>query len=129
MEYCEGSTLFGMIDTCLRFSEEDAKCIFRQLISAFEYLHLKGISHGDVKLENVICSDDMKIKLIDFGFASEMEAKYRGSLYYSTPEILSLMRFDGKIADMWSTGICLFAMVSGYLPFQEKTIKETIRKI
>jgi serine/threonine protein kinase len=129
MEFCEGLTLLDMINTYSYFSEEDAKYIFQQLISALEYLHSKGISHGDIKLENIICSYDMKIKLIDFGFASESEMKYRGSLDYSAPEIFSLMAFDRKAADMWSAGVCLFAMVAGYLPFHEETNKETMNRV
>jgi serine/threonine protein kinase len=129
MEFCEGLTLFDVINTYAYLSEEDAKYIFKQLMSALEYLHSRGISHGDIKLENIICNKKKKIKLIDFGFSTESEMKYRGSIYYSAPEIHSLMLFNGKISDMWSAGVCLFAMVTGYLPFQGKTIKEVIKKI
>jgi 5'-AMP-activated protein kinase catalytic alpha subunit len=120
-----------MLNTCAPLSEDDAKYIFEQLVSALEYLHSKGISHGDVKLENIICSDDMKAKLIDFGFSSEenIQTEYRGSVNYCAPEILSLTPFNGKEADMWSAGVCLFAMVSGCLPFYEENIKDTIHKV
>jgi serine/threonine protein kinase len=73
----------------------------------------------------------MKIKLIDFVFASETETKmkYRGSVEYLAPEILSLKVFDRKAADMWSAGVCLFGMVAGYLPFQGETVKETVKRV
>jgi serine/threonine protein kinase len=71
MELCEGSTLLDVFNTCAPLSEDDAKNIFEQLVSALEYLHSKRISHWDIKLENIIRNDNMKIKLIDFEFSSE----------------------------------------------------------
>jgi serine/threonine protein kinase len=53
-------------------------------MSALEFLHSKGTSHENIKMENIICSYGMKIKLILFGFSSETEAenKYQGSVEY-----------------------------------------------
>jgi maternal embryonic leucine zipper kinase len=131
MELCEGLTLFNLLKIYAPLPENDAKYFFEQLVSALEYLHLNGISHGDIKLTNMICSHDMRIKLIDFGFASEVDiqTEYRGNVNYSAPEILSFTPFNGKMADMWSAGVCLFAMVAGCFPFYERDVDDAIRRV
>jgi serine/threonine protein kinase len=131
MELCEGSTLFHLLKIYAPFPEDDAKYIFKQLVSALEHLHLNGISHVDIKLTNVICSHDMRIKLIDFGFASEMDiqTEYRGNVNYSAPEVLSFTPFNGKMADMWSAGVCLFATVAGYFPFYGRDVDDTMHRV
>jgi serine/threonine protein kinase len=102
MEFCDGITLLDAINTYGEFSEEDAKYIFKQIISGLAYLHSKGISHGDIKLENIICNDEMNVKIIDFGFASDSNVQtiHRGSIEYSAPEVFLMIPFDGKLADM-----------------------------
>jgi BR serine/threonine kinase len=131
MELCEGTTLLDMLNKYGALPEECAKYIFEEIVSGLEYLHSRGISHGDIKLENIICSDDMKVKLIDFGFSSEesIQIKYRGSIDYCAPEILSMIPFKGEKADMWSVGVCLFAMIVGSLPFHEEEADNTIGRV
>jgi serine/threonine protein kinase len=131
MELCDGITLLDSINLYGEFSEEDAKCILEQIVSALEYLHSMGISHGDIKLENIMCNDKMMVKIVDFGFASDSDilTEYYGSLEYSAPEILSTIPFDGKIGDMWSTGVCFYGMLTGCLPFHEENVKDVIQRI
>lgn len=51
----------------------DARRLFRQIINALEYSHFHGISHRDLKLENVLLSENQNIKFADFGLSDEME--------------------------------------------------------
>jgi serine/threonine protein kinase len=92
----------------------------------------KGVSHLDIKPENIICSSDFQIKLIDFGFASSETCLlnlYCGSIHYCAPEILNYTPYYGKFADIWSCGVILFALLTGMFPFWGKTEYDTIKAI
>jgi MAP/microtubule affinity-regulating kinase len=73
MELCDGITLLDFINLHGKFSEENAKYIFEQIVFALDYLHSMGISHGDIKLENIMYNDIMMVKIIDFGFVSDSD--------------------------------------------------------
>jgi len=72
-----------------------------------------------------------KLKLIDFGFATEtvetkdgvevpkLQKDYCGSVHYAAPEIVQRKPYDGKKADVWSLGIILFVLLSGLFPFDD----------
>ena len=71
------------------------------------------------------------IRLIDFGFATQQHsintAKYVGDPNYTAPEV-----FEGRTttaSDMWSLGVVLYQMVSGHLPFKQKSKALTIKDI
>jgi serine/threonine protein kinase len=102
------------------------------LREALDYLQKKSISHLDIKLENIICSSDFQIKLIDFGFASSETSlfnSYNGSINYCAPEILNFTPYYGKFADIWSCGVVLFTILNGRLPFCEETDHQTFKVI
>ena len=75
--------------------------------------------HRDIELQNVIITGDDRIKLLDFGVAkaskkSELQAIV-GQPYYMAPEVLEGR--CGPKADIWSLGVLLYAILSGFLPF------------
>ena len=128
-------------------TEAEALRYFREIVSAVEFLHTQRIAHRDLKLENVLISGASgSCKLADFGLAheyvgeldfgprpvpgspnefvgrsSEREVLYDvcGSKSYVAPEVLLKLGYDGYSADVWSLGICLFAMLTGFFPFTE----------
>ncbi len=53
-------------------NEVEARKIFSQLMSALNYLHTKSIAHRDIKLENVMLDHWGNVKLIDFGFSTQI---------------------------------------------------------
>ena len=76
-ELCSGGELFDYLAEKGRLSEEESKTIFGQLCLAVAYIHEKGVVHRDLKLENVLLDERIRVKLGDFGFTREFE---RGAL-------------------------------------------------
>lgn len=105
-----------------RISEEMAFGFFQQMVLAVQHLHSKNISHHDIKLENfVLHSDGHHLKLIDFGYATEISAgqlirNWNGSPCYSAPELL-FRRPHTESIDVYSLGVCLYYMLSLQFPF------------
>ena len=91
------------------------------------HIHVKGVLHRDIKLDNVVI-DNMHITLIDFGFSrmlskdQEVLYDYCGTPNYIAPEVAQREGYYGKPADIWSAGILLFKMATGAFP--HKTIHE-----
>lgn len=134
MEYCSGGELFDYIVKRKRLSEEEASVFFYQIISAVNYLHSSNIIHRDIKPENILLTRNNVVKIIDFGLSNftqknQLLSTPCGSPCYAPPEMLMGKSYEGPPVDIWSVGVVLFAMVSGYLPFQEKTNKELVRRI
>ena len=74
MEYVGGGSTHGFLKSKpnRQMEESEAKKIFSQLISALNYLHSKCIAHRDIKLENVMLDHRGNVKLIDFGFSTQI---------------------------------------------------------
>nr|XP_020850922.1 testis-specific serine/threonine-protein kinase 5-like isoform X1 [Phascolarctos cinereus] len=111
---------------CPGLEEEEARRLFRQLVSAVAHCHNVGIVHRDLKCENILLDDRGFVKLTDFGFANRTAVKnsllstFCGSVAYTAPEILMSKKYNGEQADLWSLGVILYAMVTGKLPFKER---------
>ena len=130
MEYCKLGELFDYIVKKKRLSEEESSTLFYQLINGVEYLHSKGIAHRDLKPENLLLTEDMVLKIIDFGLSHEfLEDQFLktkcGSPSYAAPEIIARPNYDGFKIDIWCCGIILYAMLCGYLPFEGDSESET----
>jgi len=135
MECASGGELFDqVIDRGANAMSEDiARGFFTQLIDGLAYCHLAGVAHRDLKLENVLLNETGVLKLIDFGLSyvyprledgqtvdrSKPLKDVCGSKSYAAPEVLAARGYDGFAADMWSLGVCLFAMLSGFFPLDE----------
>jgi 5'-AMP-activated protein kinase catalytic alpha subunit len=125
MEYVSGGELFELIVLKQRLTEPEACKYFQQIIGAVEYLHKVGVAHRDIKPENLLLDYNKDIKIVDFGLSNlynkgELLKTPCGSPSYAAPEMLSCNCYNGMKADIWSIGIVLFAMVCGFLPFDEK---------
>lgn len=106
------------------FSEELAKAIFKQMVSALAYCHQHGIYHRDIKPENLLLDADFQLKVADFGLAAmkanpdDLLKTECGTRSYMAPEVLARQQYEGAKADCWSSGVVLFIMLSGNPPFQ-----------
>lgn len=140
MEYAAGGELFERICQAGRFSEDEARFFFQQLISGVSYCHAMQICHRDLKLENTLLdgSPDPRLKICDFGYSksSLLHSQPKstvGTPAYIAPEVLSKKEYDGKIADVWSCGVTLYVMLVGAYPFEDpedpKNFKKTIGRI
>ncbi|CAO2607323.1 Sperm motility kinase Z [Lemmus lemmus] len=126
MEYHQGKDLVMLIREVGCLKEEEAKPIFSQLASAVHFLHERRIAHRDIKLENILLGEGGKVKLCDFGLATQLREgqmleELWGTLPYLAPEILAGTPYDGMAGDMWSLGVVLYVLVTGRLPYVEST--------
>ena len=110
------------------------KIIFKQIFSAFDYIHKKNIFHRDIKLENILLTKNYEIKIIDFGFGlynprNYLQKFFCGTPNYMAPEIIMKKEYDGQKADMWSLGILLYKLFCADFPFKGKDEKDLYRHI
>jgi len=124
MEYAEKGDLFDYISKKSCLSEAESNIYFQQIISALEYLHKLKIVHRDVKPENMLLDYRNSVKITDFGLSKKYKEKTLlstpcGTPSYAPPEMLDGEKYHGMFSDIWSAGIVLFAMISGYLPFDD----------
>jgi serine/threonine protein kinase len=134
MEYCSGGDMFDYIIHSGPIPENRARVMFHHLVDALKYLTMRNVCHRDIKLENVLISDDGMLKLCDFGFSriqspNALVATPCGSPVYTAPEIFHGGGYDGHKADVWSLGIVLFAMCVGKQPFRSDNPADLVEKI
>jgi BR serine/threonine kinase len=133
LEFAENGDLFEYITRRAVIDIGDAMEIFRGLICALEYLHAQNIYHGDVKPENILLFAKHHVKLADFGFAiaspDGLISTTCGSPHYAAPEVIKGHVHKGELADVWSAGVVLYALLTGRLPFDDDSPSRLFRKI
>jgi serine/threonine protein kinase len=129
MEYVNGGTLHDRVELHQRLSERETCKYTRQLLSAVHHMHAAGVVHRDIKLENIMLTEDDNVVMIDFGYSSTYTRDsllYRccGSPHFVAPEIVQNKPYNGCQVDIWSLGICIYAMHAGYFPFNASAMKD-----
>lgn len=124
MEYAPGGELFDHIVKNSKLNEKEACKIFQQIVSGIDYLHELKVVHRDLKPENLLLDHNMNIKLVDFGLSNtfpkdELLKTACGSPCYAAPEMIAGELYSGSRVDIWSCGVILYAMVCGFLPFED----------
>ncbi|XP_074236860.1 MAP kinase-interacting serine/threonine-protein kinase 1 isoform X7 [Saimiri boliviensis] len=132
----EGSIL-AHIQKQKHFNEREASRVVRDVAAALDFLHTKGIAHRDLKPENILCESPEKVspvKICDFDLGSGVKLNNSctpittpelttpcGSAEYMAPEVVEVFTdqatFYDKRCDLWSLGVVLYIMLSGYPPF------------
>ena len=134
MEFCENGELFNQIVKKRKLDENESAYYYFQLINGLEYIHSKNIVHRDLKPENLLINKKNILKIIDFGLSNYYKENNFlstpcGSPCYASPEMIAGKKYDGNLIDVWSSGIILFAMLCGYLPFDGLTNEILFKKI
>ncbi len=142
MEYCQQGELFSLVDRRY-FKLEDKYCIFKQLLRGVGYLHDHGIAHRDIKLENLLMTDDGHIKITDFGVSEVFSGDHPGlaasrglcgqrmrecrksspgicgSLPYIAPEVSAKeTEYDPTKQDVWSCAILFLTLMHNGNPWR-----------
>uniref|UniRef100_A0A1A9W2K4 Protein kinase domain-containing protein n=1 Tax=Glossina brevipalpis TaxID=37001 RepID=A0A1A9W2K4_9MUSC len=139
MQLAENGTLLDYVRDKKYLDEPQAKNLFKQLVSAVEYIHSKGVVHRDIKCENLLLDENWNIKLIDFGFARKdtrssdnqviLSKTFCGSYAYASPEILKGVAYDPFLSDIWACGVVCYAMVFGRLPYDGSNVHVLLKRI
>ena len=134
MEYCSNGELFDFIVKKRRLKEPDAAKIYLQILCGIEYLSKLRIVHRDLKPENMLLDYNNNIRIVDFGLSNtykEQETLKTAcvSPCYAAPEMIAGKRYHGTGVDIWSSGVILFAMICGFLPFEHPNTKKLYKKI
>ncbi|CAD8211814.1 unnamed protein product [Paramecium pentaurelia] len=133
MEYCGTESLYQLLkSTSTRtIPKEQALHIIHQLLKILHYIHDRNVCHRDIKLENILIQNK-RIKLIDFGFSTFTNQPitcHCGTPSYMAPEVVSKLKYDGRAADIWATGVLLVALLQGSFPFKGENERELFKKI
>ncbi|CAG9583487.1 unnamed protein product [Danaus chrysippus] len=125
MEYANGGELFFHLSRVRSFSEERTRFYGAEIVAALGYLHAEGIIYRDLKLENLLLDKDGHIKIADFGLCKvditygRTTKTFCGTPEYLAPEVLEDTDY-GPAVDWWGTGVVLYEMVCGRLPFYNR---------
>jgi len=140
-EKINGGQLLDHIQNRVRFTEKEASYVIKDLASALQFLHKKGIAHRDLKPENVLCEFEDQlcpVKICDFDLGSGIKFNSQfsspistpalltpvGSAEFMAPEVVEAFMDDterdlayDKRCDLWSLGIIMYILLCGYPPF------------
>ncbi|AQK71626.1 stress-induced protein kinase1 [Zea mays] len=133
MEYAAGGELFDRICSAGRFSEDEARYFFQQLICGVSYCHFMQICHRDLKLENTLLdgSPAPRLKICDFGYSksSLLHSKPKstvGTPAYIAPEVLSRREYDGKVSAVIFSSFFLLTFIALQLRYLSHSLLEPL---
>ena len=121
IEYINGITLYDYIKN--KEIDNTLVCfILKEILTGLLFIHSHSIIHCDIKLDNIMISDDNKIKIIDFDLSKIMDNgvymsdNIFGTLKYISPESYDLGIYTYK-SDIWSLGILLYVIITNKFPY------------
>lgn len=125
LSYAKNGELLKYIRKQGSFDENCTRFYSAEIVSALEYLHEIGIIHRDLKPENILLSEDMHIRITDFGTAKVLSSdnkkvranSFVGTAQYVSPELLT-DKSACKSSDLWALGCIIYQLVAGLPPFR-----------
>ncbi|XP_064815185.1 serine/threonine-protein kinase PLK1-like isoform X2 [Oncorhynchus masou masou] len=134
LEICRRRSLLELHKRRKAVTEPEARYYMMQLVKGCQYLHNNRVIHRDLKLGNIFLSDDMDVKIGDFGLATKIEFDGErkktlcGTPNYIAPEVLCKKGHSFEV-DVWSLGCILYTLLVGKPPFETSCLKETYNRI
>ena len=107
------------------FNEKYSKIISYKILKALQALHKLKICHRDIKADNILLDEKYNIKIADFGLSGFtygnngkiLQKERVGTEQYMAPEVIEKKEYDGEKADIFSTGVLIFNILTGKIPF------------
>jgi len=126
LEFCPGGELFDILFYTQQLDDKTARTYFLQMIEGLKTCHTAGIVHRDLKPQNLLMDAHYQLKITDFGLSklvknadtAVMKTHYVGTRGYQAPELLKKKKY-GKACDIFSAGVVLFILLTGYPPFEQ----------
>ncbi|CAD5222296.1 unnamed protein product [Bursaphelenchus xylophilus] len=138
-EMAPGGELFHLLNKMVTFSEKKTRQVMKQLFDGVSYMHSKNIVHRDLKLENILCIDDHRVCISDFGFAKQLTPGERlkelfGTPGYLAPETLKCQMYENATGyslevDNWALGVIMYTLLAGHAPFYHRQQLRMMRMI
>ena len=134
-EYFEGNKLSEYISKKKKLSEDESLKIYKEILSALVYLKEMYLCNLNINSHNILIDSKNHIKICDFKFGhfyspkEKSRSNFIGDHFSSCPELHSKRPYNPESADIWSTGILLYQMLTGSLPFKSQKDLELIRLI
>jgi serine/threonine protein kinase len=129
MEYCGGGDLHSFVRRRQVLSEGSARGFFGQLLEGLHHIHSCAVVHRDLKLGNLLL-DRTCLKIADFGVAAVVKSPGQrfkdtvGTPAYMAPEVVLEAGYEGPPVDVWSSGVVLYGMICGRMPFKGERLVE-----
>jgi len=126
LEFCPGGELFDILYYTQQLDPKTARTYFIQMMKGLKACHNAGIVHRDLKPQNLLMDARYQLKITDFGLSklvkdadtAKMTTHYVGTRGYQAPELLKKRKY-GKACDIFSAGVILFILLTGYPPFEQ----------
>lgn len=138
MELSTGGSLLDRLETRGNFGESEAGRVLKMVISGVGYLHKLGITHRDLRPDNLLYyhpGSDSRILITDFGFASTRKASGNpymhtvcGVPHYIAPEVVARRPYTCLI-DMWAVGVITYILLCGTFPFDAEQDSQIFKLI
>lgn len=127
LEYAPGGDLYDILFYSGKLDEKLARTYYIQLLEGLDAIHQAGITHRDLKANNVLLDHKFRLKITDFGLShifdgedlstNRMKTCWVGTKGYQAPELILNRPYTNK-CDVFSTGVVLFTLLTGHQPFK-----------
>ncbi|TIB38193.1 hypothetical protein E3P86_01771 [Wallemia ichthyophaga] len=119
LEYCENGSLASICKRFGKFPEALVAVYISQVLEGLQYLHDQGVCHRDIKAANILAIKDGKVKLADFGVATQAhlaDNSVVGSPFWMAPEVIE-QSGASTASDIWSVGCVVIELLEGRPPY------------